>query len=131
MGRIKWKLIIANLSLAGMLTSAYFTYQFHEPITRAMQTLTKRDVIVEREYFKDPNGLRIETIINEKGKQEIYLKHSPSGTRVPIRHDLHPNTESMLEVLLERTKNYEINKENIKPYLDMMTEIQKRMYNNL
>lgn len=124
-------IILTKVSLITMLTASYFTYLYHEPIRRVVGNLMHEDVVVEKGYFRDPYGLKIEDKINEDGKREVYLIHAPSEKRMPIKEDFFPDTGSMLEGILKRTENGEGSKEERKSYLNKISQIEKKLYDDL
>jgi hypothetical protein len=121
--------LATNISIATIVSSSYFTYRFHQPMRRAVNNVFYNDVQVESGFFKDPNGLSIESYINNSGTKEIYLFHKPSNCKIPIKYDMFPDTESMLENLLRRTTK--MTPDESRQYLKLMNEIQRRMYDNL
>jgi hypothetical protein len=121
--------LVTNISIATIVSSSYFTYQLYEPMKRVVNNLFHRDVQVEQGFFKDPNGLSVQSYINERGTREVYMLHSPSNTKIPVKQDMYPDTNSMLENILGRTED--LDKDEARQYLRMMNDIQKAMYDRL
>lgn len=121
--------IIAKVSLLTVLSSAYVTYQFHEPIKRVAGNLLRRDVQVERGFFRDPNGLYVDDIINEDGKKEVYLVHAPTGKKIAVLEDMCTSTEEMLESVLLRCGG--MGSGEAKRYLVGLNKIEDVLYRRL
>ena len=125
------KAIVANVSLVTILSTGYVTYINHEPIKRMSGNLLYSDVPVAEGHFTDPHGLRVETIINEKGMRETYLTHRPTGSKVAVTDDLFPDTASMLETLVERHAETSLSREESTAYLMQLHRIQEQLYKNM
>ncbi|MFT4297919.1 MAG: hypothetical protein ACMXX5_01885 [Candidatus Woesearchaeota archaeon] len=121
--------LATNISIATIVSSAFFTYRFYQPMRRAVNNVFYNDVNVEQGFFRDPNGLSVESIINEHGTREVYLIHQPSNSKIEIKQDMFPDTASMLETLLRRAN--EMQPEESRQYLRTMNEIQRAMYERL
>jgi len=121
--------IVAKVSLLTVLSSAYVTYQFHEPIKRVAGNLLRRDVQVERGFFRDPNGLYVDDVINEDGKKEVYLVHAPTGKRIPVMEDMYAGNSEMLESILGRSGR--VSSGEAKRYLVGLNKIEDVLYRRL
>jgi hypothetical protein len=121
-----WGLLIAKVSLVTIATSSFFTYQYHIPIKRAVNNLLHDDITVEENFYRDPNGLYVQTSINEDGNKEVYLVHGPTQTRYGIQSDMLPSSENMLDGILQRSMN--CSSEDAKKQLQVINTIEDMLY---
>jgi hypothetical protein len=102
-GEIVLNMLFSKPGLVVMLgCAAYIGYTNRELIMRTEQGVLRRSVPVEQGYFPDPAGLQVDVPINGNGRQEVYLVHAPSERRIPIRDDLLPDSQVMLDGLARR-----------------------------
>ena len=117
--------VFSKIGMLGLVVAAaYFGYTHYQTIRRVEYNTIRRNIQVEEGYYQDPSGLSIDTPINENGKQEVYLVHTDSGARIPIRYDLLPENKRMLEGLLRRAQNNQIPAEEYKPLLKLANELE-------
>ncbi|MFT4343411.1 MAG: hypothetical protein ACMXYE_01550 [Candidatus Woesearchaeota archaeon] len=119
-------LISANISVMSIFSTAYFTHKFHQPIHRMVNNIMHRDIQTEEGHFKDPYGLQVVGKINEQGKRETYLIHTPSQKKIQITPDMFPQTASMLEKIVERSSD--MTPHEAHDYLRALNTIQGTLY---
>ncbi|MCB9358315.1 hypothetical protein H6503_00130 [Candidatus Woesearchaeota archaeon] len=95
------KIIMANAGLTGLAVASWFTFEYHTPIDKAVYNLTDGNRQIAEEYWQDPKGLSIETVVNTNGYLEVYLMHE-SGWKKPIMRDGYSDNVGMLKALYDR-----------------------------
>jgi hypothetical protein len=115
-----------KLSVVGLIMAAYIGYKHHEPIGRLEANLFKKNIKVEKGYFPDGMGLGIEIPINSSGHREAYLIHHESGKKVAIMYDMLPQTDTMLEGLINRVEL--MNSTEARTSLIKVNELERKLY---
>lgn len=93
-------MIIPKLSFFGTL---YIGAIYHEPLLRITDKLIYENIPVEKGFFQDPYGLRIETTLNKNGKREVYMVYENNKLCIPITYHVISHFETNgLENVVER-----------------------------
>lgn len=124
-----WGLFWTNFSLATAITTSYFTYTNHNSLSRLLNNVLYKDIVISENYFKDRNGLMVDRTINNSGEAEVYLLHKPSGERYPIMSDMMPPTEMMFNSIEQRIGNF--SKDDAIKYLGTINNLERQLHERL
>lgn len=94
-----------KLSILMVFVALYAGAKHHDTINRIEDFVLRHNVEVEEQFFADPRGVSISLRTNNNGKREVYLRHSDSGTEIPILEDLMPPNSQLMTTLEDRLCN--------------------------
>jgi len=110
------------------LLAAYWAYTHYNDIRRIEYSATQGALSVQEPYHGDPGGLAVETPINKEGKVEVYLTHKESGTQRKLYADLLPETNTALDLLVQRARTNRIPPEEQREAFNQASALLQAIY---